>query len=40
LFHKTKKVISHLEDVMGDEIPDNELALITMHFGGWIEKES
>jgi len=40
LFHKTKKVISHLEDVMGDEIPDDELALITMHFGGWIEKES
>ncbi len=39
LFQKTKKVISHLEDVMGDEIPDDELALMTMHFGGWIEKE-
>lgn len=39
LFQKTKKVISRLEDVMGDEIPDDELALITMHFGGWAEKE-
>jgi transcriptional antiterminator len=40
LFLLTKRVIPHLEDVIGESISNDELALITMHFGGWIEKDS
>ena len=40
LFLLTKNVISHLETVIGERISNEEIALITMHFGGWIEKDS
>ncbi|MBS8265733.1 transcription antiterminator [Mesobacillus boroniphilus] len=38
LFEETKKVIHHLEQAIGKEISNDEVALIAMHFGGWIEK--
>ena len=38
LFQETKKVIHHLEQAIGKKIPDDEIALITMHFGGWIDR--
>ncbi|MFC7395055.1 BglG family transcription antiterminator [Scopulibacillus cellulosilyticus] len=38
IFLLTKKVISHLEAVVGKEINENEIALIAMHFGGWMRK--
>jgi transcriptional antiterminator len=38
LFHETKKVIHHLEQAIGKSISDDEVALIAMHFGGWIER--
>jgi mannitol operon transcriptional antiterminator len=34
----TKKVISHLENVVGKTVNDHETALIAMHFGGWMRK--
>ncbi|SFA99985.1 transcriptional antiterminator, BglG family [Lentibacillus halodurans] len=39
IFHLTKKVIHHVEDLMGQKVDDNEIAFITMHFGGWLRKE-
>lgn len=39
VFHLTKKVIHHLEDVIGKTVPENELAFIAMHFGGWLRSE-
>ncbi|HAM80075.1 BglG family transcription antiterminator [Ornithinibacillus bavariensis] len=39
VFHITKKVVHHFEDVIGKRINDNEVAFITMHFGGWLRKE-
>ncbi|PKR83433.1 BglG family transcription antiterminator [Heyndrickxia camelliae] len=38
IFLLTKKVISHLEAVVGKEVNENEIALIAMHFGGWMQK--
>ena len=38
IFQITKKVISHLETVVGKKVNENEIALITMHFGGWMRK--
>ncbi|MCM3663666.1 transcription antiterminator [Mesobacillus subterraneus] len=40
LFRETKKVIHHLELAICKKVPDEEVALITMHFGGWIERPS
>jgi mannitol operon transcriptional antiterminator len=34
----TNKVISHLEAVVGKKVNENEIALIAMHFGGWMRK--
>ncbi|CAM3925755.1 BglG family transcription antiterminator [Mesobacillus zeae] len=38
VFLLTKKSISHLEAAVGKSINDNEVALISMHFGGWMRK--
>ncbi|WLR55444.1 transcription antiterminator [Mesobacillus subterraneus] len=38
LFNETKKVIHHLENAIGKEVSQDEIALIAMHFGGWIER--
>ncbi|WP_223593905.1 BglG family transcription antiterminator [Neobacillus bataviensis] len=38
IFLLTKKVIIHLEKVVGKEVNDNETALIAMHFGGWMKR--
>lgn len=40
LFQETKKVIHHLEQAISKTIPDDEIALITIHFGGWIENDN
>lgn len=37
-FHITKKIISHLQSITGKEVNDEEIALIAIHFGGWLEK--
>ncbi|HAQ08264.1 MAG TPA: PTS sugar transporter, partial [Bacillus bacterium] len=38
VFQLTKKVIVHLEEAAGKEVNDHEVALIAMHFGGWMER--
>ncbi|MFB6466395.1 BglG family transcription antiterminator [Cytobacillus sp. Hz8] len=38
IFLLTKKVITHLEAVVGKDVNENEIALIAMHFGGWMRK--
>lgn len=38
VFQLTAKVIGHLEEAAGKEVNDNEIALIAMHFGGWMER--
>ncbi|WP_040978562.1 BglG family transcription antiterminator [Oceanobacillus jeddahense] len=39
IFHLTKKVVHHFENVIGQPINENEIAFIAMHFGGWLRKE-
>ncbi|SEI01319.1 transcriptional antiterminator, BglG family [Halobacillus karajensis] len=39
LFYLTKRVMRHLEFYVGKTIPDEEIAYITLHFGGWLTKE-
>jgi mannitol operon transcriptional antiterminator len=39
IFNLTKKVIHHLEKVVGKPINDDEIAFIAMHFGGWLKRE-
>jgi mannitol operon transcriptional antiterminator len=39
IFHLTKRVMRHLELYVGKNIPDEEAAYITLHFGGWLTKE-
>ena len=39
IFHLTKQVIHHVEDLMGQKIDENEIAFIAMHFGGWLRQE-
>lgn len=39
LYHLTKRVIKHLELFIGKPVPDEETAYITLHFGGWLNKE-
>lgn len=39
VFHLTKKVVHHFEDLMGQSIAESEVAFIAMHFGGWLRKE-
>lgn len=38
IFLLTKKVIHHLENAIGKKVNDNEIALIAMHFGGWMRR--
>lgn len=38
VFLLTKKVIHHLETVIGKKVNENEIALIAMHFGGWMRR--
>lgn len=38
IFHLTKKVIHHLERAIGKQVNENEVALVAMHFGGWIRR--
>ncbi|MEH7387438.1 BglG family transcription antiterminator [Bacillus sp. JJ1521] len=38
VFLLTKKVIHHLENVIGKKVNENEVALIAMHFGGWMRR--
>jgi transcriptional antiterminator len=38
LYKETNKVIHYLEEAIGKKISDDEIALIAMHFGGWIER--
>lgn len=38
VFQLTKKVIVHLEEAAGKKVNDHEVALIAMHFGGWMER--
>jgi mannitol operon transcriptional antiterminator len=38
VFRLTKKVIVHLKEAAGKEVSDHEIALIAMHFGGWMER--
>ncbi|WP_390216948.1 BglG family transcription antiterminator [Halobacillus seohaensis] len=39
IYHLTKRVMLHLEYYVGQPIPDEETAYITLHFGGWLSKE-
>ncbi|MBB6284092.1 BglG family transcription antiterminator [Geobacillus subterraneus] len=39
LFILTKKVVHHLESVVGQPVSDDEIAYIAMHFGGWLDRE-
>ncbi|MFD2923765.1 BglG family transcription antiterminator [Halobacillus naozhouensis] len=39
IYHLTKRVMIHLEYYVGQPIPDEEAAYITLHFGGWLTKE-
>lgn len=39
IFQLTKKSISSLEALLGTPIKDSETAYITMHFGGWLQRE-
>ncbi|WP_408010280.1 BglG family transcription antiterminator [Pseudalkalibacillus sp. A8] len=39
IYHLTKRVMLHLEYYVGQSIPDEEIAYITLHFGGWLTKE-
>ncbi|PFA63057.1 hypothetical protein CN378_18660 [Bacillus sp. AFS015802] len=39
IFHLTKRVMRHLELYVGKAVPDEEVAYITLHFGGWLTKE-
>ncbi|HWO76193.1 MAG TPA: BglG family transcription antiterminator [Bacillus sp. (in: firmicutes)] len=38
IFLLTKKVIHHLEKVVGKRVHENEIALIAMYFGGWMRR--
>ncbi|WP_200411102.1 BglG family transcription antiterminator [Virgibacillus salexigens] len=39
IFHFTKQVVIHLQYYVGKPIPDDEVAYISLHFGGWLKKE-
>ncbi|MFD1039791.1 BglG family transcription antiterminator [Virgibacillus byunsanensis] len=39
VFHLTEKVIHHFENLIDQPVNENEIAFITMHFGGWLRKE-
>jgi mannitol operon transcriptional antiterminator len=39
IFQITKKVIYHLENLLGKPVNDQETAYIAMHFGGWLKRQ-
>jgi mannitol operon transcriptional antiterminator len=39
IFEITKKVIPHLENFIGRNVNEKEIAYLAMHFGGWMKKE-
>lgn len=39
LHHLVKRSIGPLEDLIGETIPDNEIAFITMLIGGWMNRQ-
>lgn len=39
VFHITKKVMRHFENLMNQKVDENEIAYIAIHFGGWLRKE-
>ncbi|MGG0643125.1 BglG family transcription antiterminator [Sporosarcina gallistercoris] len=39
IFNFTKQVIGHLEFYVRKKIPDEEVAYIALHFGGWLSRE-
>lgn len=39
IFTLTKKVVHHVENVVGQSVSDDEIAYIAMHFGGWLDRE-
>lgn len=38
VFYLTKRSLSHLESFIGKSIPEEEVAYIAMHFGGWLKR--
>lgn len=38
IFLLTQKVIHHLEKAVGKSVNENEIALLAMHFGGWMRR--
>ncbi|MYL53847.1 PRD domain-containing protein [Pontibacillus yanchengensis] len=39
VFQLTKKSMVHLETLIGRSLPDEEVAFIAIHFGGWLRKQ-
>lgn len=39
IFNLTKKIMYHLENAVGKPVNDDEVALIAIHFGGWLKRE-
>ncbi len=39
IFTLTKKVVHHVENIVGQSVNDDEIAYIAMHFGGWLDRE-
>src|SRR5699024_736569 len=39
VFHITKNVSHHMEEVMGERMNENEVAYISMHVGSWLRRE-
>ncbi|MBP1082602.1 BglG family transcription antiterminator [Bacillus capparidis] len=40
VFYLTKRSLSHLESFVGKTIPDEEIAYVAMHFGGWLSRKN
>jgi len=40
VYELTRKSLIHLEELLGFDVPDEEIAYIAMHFGGWLKKEN
>ncbi|QTN00502.1 PRD domain-containing protein [Sediminibacillus dalangtanensis] len=39
IYQLTSRVVFHLEAILDKKIPEQELAYIAIHFGGWLKKE-
>ncbi|WP_430790469.1 BglG family transcription antiterminator [Virgibacillus flavescens] len=40
IFHFTKRVMIHMEYYVGRSVPEEEVAYIALHFGGWLRREN